>query len=561
MFEKRDNFAFQFREYNLRWIDATKTSNFGRAKGGCIFAFKKELKRKYDLNFVDINGNIILKGMFEGRIVYFIPKYLNGATWGTDFEQLREVMEVVSESPVEFCILGDLNARIGDLQVLDEEVLSGYPQIASIRKSCDTVIDAKGKKLLEFFEDYGGIILNGRTVGDCDGELTFQGAMGKSVIDYCCCSVDFLKHIDKFSVLSKPYSDHMPICIKISANTSETNVVKSISLPQKLFWNARNLHEYQIKLNQFVMCKEFECCANIDVKTEQLKKMIILAANCKQLPKLFEPKQKWFDSQCSNARQKMFRNLRMFQKHRLEQLKLKYKESARVFKKICWEKKRLYENNILLQLNNVKNANDWWSLANSIKMKKFTIGTNITLDMFKNYFSCLLSLQAPATLTIYPQPFIVNPILDAPITLTELCYALSTAKDNKAPGLDRIPSEFYKNAPLIFLKEVASYFNNIFETEQIPNSFRQSVIVPIYKKGDSNEVSNYRGLSLNDALYKLFTNVLFNRISSWLDEDNVLNEFQAGFRKGYSTIDNIFNVSSIVHLNFKKKQKGIYFFC
>ena len=79
----------------------------------------------------------------------------------------------------------------------------------------------------------------------------------------------------------------------------------------------------------------------------------------------------------------------------------------------------------------------------------------------------------------------------------------------------------------------------------MPISFRKSIIVSLFKKGDPNVAANYRALSLIDTVCKIFNNILLNR----LEKNNILNEFQAGFRKQYSTIDNIFNLVNIVKVH------------
>lgn len=73
-----------------------------------------------------------------------------------------------------------------------------------------------------------------------------------------------------------------------------------------------------------------------------------------------------------------------------------------------------------------------------------------------------------------------------------------------------------------------------------------------------NEVSNYRGISFMDCIAKLFTGLLLSRLNSWINENMVLNECQAGFRRGYSTTDNIFNLLSIIKLQTRIKRKKLY---
>ena len=98
-------------------------------------------------------------------------------------------------------------------------------------------------------------------------------------------------------------------------------------------------------------------------------------------------------------------------------------------------------------------------------------------------------------------PCNVDPFLDSPFEYIELLSVKKSLKHNKSTGLDGIPYEFYKNASPCFLNELLQMFNAIFIKKEMPISFRKSIIVPLFKKGDPNVAANYRGLSLQSAKY------------------------------------------------------------
>ena len=87
---------------------------------------------------------------------------------------------------------------------------------------------------------------------------------------------------------------------------------------------------------------------------------------------------------------------------------------------------------------------------------------------------------------------------------------------------------------LIYLTNI---FSNILKTKQIPDSWHEANIVILFEKGDPKDIKNYWSVSLLSRSYKIFTRLLQTRIERTLDE-NQLRE-QAGFRKGYSTIDHL----------------------
>jgi len=97
-------------------------------------------------------------------------------------------------------------------------------------------------------------------------------------------------------------------------------------------------------------------------------------------------------------------------------------------------------------------------------------------------------------------------------------------------------------------------------SETVPKSFQKAIIFPIFKKGDPKVTSNYRGICFQNALAKVFSALLLERLKNWVKNNNILTEFQAGFRKGYSTVDNIFSLTSIARSYIDSGKKLYAFF-
>ena len=86
------------------------------------------------------------------------------------------------------------------------------------------------------------------------------------------------------------------------------------------------------------------------------------------------------------------------------------------------------------------------------------------------------------------------------------------------------------------------------------------MIQPIYKgKGSVNDPDNFRGISLISCIAKIFTAVLNNRLTVYLNNSNILGEEQAGFRENYCTSDNnhIFVLNTLINI-YQSKYKQIY---
>ena len=129
-------------------------------------------------------------------------------------------------------------------------------------------------------------------------------------------------------------------------------------------------------------------------------------------------------------------------------------------------------------------------------------------------------------------------------------------KNNKATGPDQIYNEEIKATFEIMKNFYLKLFNGILDSGIFPDSWAEGLIVPIYKKkGSKDDPNNYRGVTLLSCLGKYFTSILnarFKKVS-----DNLISNIQAGFREGFSTMDHVFTIVSIINL-YKKMGIDLY---
>ena len=87
---------------------------------------------------------------------------------------------------------------------------------------------------------------------------------------------------------------------------------------------------------------------------------------------------------------------------------------------------------------------------------------------------------------------------------------------------------------------VTDLFNEILDTEIIPEQWEEVEIKIMHKKGNKTDINNYRPISLSSSMNKIFMKIIKNRIYQNLDENQGLE--QAGFRRDFSTIEHIFTL-------------------
>ena len=138
-------------------------------------------------------------------------------------------------------------------------------------------------------------------------------------------------------------------------------------------------------------------------------------------------------------------------------------------------------------------------------------------------------------------------ILNSPITEEEILRVIKNLKSNKASGYDDIVNEHIRCTIHIVLPIYCKLFNIVLNSGIIPESWSEGVIFLIYKnKGDTKDSSSYRHITLVSCPSKTFTSVLNDRLCEISDEVGLISESQTEFRKGYSTLDNIFSLHALI---------------
>ena len=131
--------------------------------------------------------------------------------------------------------------------------------------------------------------------------------------------------------------------------------------------------------------------------------------------------------------------------------------------------------------------------------------------------------------------------MSEPPTEEEICEAMSSLKENKAGGKSGILPEMVKSCMGGMMDYIVDLFTTVWREEQVPDEWRDALIVPIPKKGDCD---NWHGISLLDVMGKLFAKVIHRRLQKVVEE--VVPDFQCGFRSGRGCVDMIFCVRQLV---------------
>lgn len=130
-----------------------------------------------------------------------------------------------------------------------------------------------------------------------------------------------------------------------------------------------------------------------------------------------------------------------------------------------------------------------------------------------------------------------NPDLDAPFTLTELTFAISNLTRNTTPGKDRIHNKLLRNLSPECTAALLDYFNHCWTTNYLPPQWKHAEITLIPKPGKPVTLENLRPISLTSCVGKLYEHLVNNRLTAYLEDNNLLPHTMFGFRPHLSSQD------------------------
>ena len=582
-----------------------KLSHHGRYSGGVTVLVRNDWSRFVNKIDVDSENTVVLlidKDLLGGEkdlllISVYIPpcdsNYWNTSQNGFGIESLEntilDLSNVYVNSLVVIC--GDLNARTADKNIdfslsedMDQECMDYYCE-ALKRSSHDSLVNEFGEQLLELCNVYDMMILNGLTRWNYDDSATYFSENGHSVLDYYLLSLDGLSILPqiKLEVNDMIDSDHLPVSLVINFDQIKATNSEQVSNKEtvtRTIWQKDKVSEFRdnfISLDCKTMLDKAteEIDSNIDTALQTFNECLKTAANCMQ-KQIKQPNSRsnapWFDEECKKARKECRKKLKTLKKNMkrsktsCEESRVEFVKSRKGYKKLIRLKKQANQKSKAESLeNNLHNPSTFWkevknlggcnckTIENKLKIEDwykhfqnvFKECDDTTSGDFENHCEGSISEDS-------------DHILNAKITEEEVRQAIHNLNNGKAGGTDGIIPEMLKTGGEEVICFLTKLYNKVFDCGIYPQEWAKAIVVPVFKKGDPDKPDNYRGISLINTTCKCYTAILNKRLYTWLEDRNIIVENQAGFRRNYSTVDQIFNLYSVIQKLLNKKGQKIY---
>ena len=139
-----------------------------------------------------------------------------------------------------------------------------------------------------------------------------------------------------------------------------------------------------------------------------------------------------------------------------------------------------------------------------------------------------------------------NDIINQNFTLNEITSAIDSLKNNKAPGTDCIPSEFFKQCKNQIAGDLVLLFNYFVEYKEFPDIWCEGVKSALFKSGDFHDLNNYRGITILPVIENIFEMAFYRRMMFVNEAFNKIDINNGGFLPGSRTSDNIFILNGLI---------------
>lgn len=239
--------------------------------------------------------------------------------------------------------------------------------------------------------------------------------------------------------------------------------------------------------------------------------------------------------------------------------------------------KENYNNNLEEMISNTQRGNKtFWQIMGRFmdKSKKDTVipplqmsgGAYAFTDFEKattlNDYFCSISFIDDSNIELPYFENRTNSQIDTIIVnQTEIIDILSSLQINKACGPDGISHRMLKYTSETVALPLCKLFNMSLQRRSYPHLWKSAIVMPLFKKGDKSDTSNYRPISLISCVGKSFERVIFKHVYNHLISNSLIYKYQSGFLPGHSTVHHLIEVTHQTCLALENHEINCQVFC
>ncbi|XP_042329973.1 uncharacterized protein LOC121934055 [Sceloporus undulatus] len=318
-----------------------------------------------------------------------------------------------------------------------------------------------------------------------------MAAGGRSSIDYVLSSPVLMNLITAFEVCHRIESDHMPLVVSMVlpklATPSSINPETFVNYERlkRIHWNSRTIEAVSEIFKEACALTVINDLANsttIENALVNYGKIISIVSN--KTATYINPtrgRNSWFDKSCLIEKKNLRQIFQLALNSPEENFRPYLKARVEFYKYIEDKKKAFYQQN-WADLDRDLNSNDtktfWIAVRRHLNNNLKLSSPGIQPQIWVSYFTNKMQTKSIDNIVVIANPSIIW----SPVSPDEVYQLILKLKSAKSPGYDTITAEVLKHCPELWSKALANLFTLVNNTGVIPTSWKDSIIIPIFKK-------------------------------------------------------------------------------
>ncbi|KAK3507125.1 hypothetical protein QTP70_007820 [Hemibagrus guttatus] len=493
---------------------------------------------------------------------YGVDSKRNGVGVVLKEEFVRNVLEVGCELEEKERFWSELDEVMESIPTGDEEVMGKF----GVKER-----NLEGQMVVDFAKRMDMAVVNTYFQKREEHRVTYKSGGRRTQVDYILCRRGNLKEISDCKVVvgESVARQHRMVVCRMTLMVCKKKRSK-IEIEKKTKWwklkKEECCEEFRQKLRQaldgqVVLPDDWETTA--EVIRETGRKVLGVSSGRRK-----EDKETWWwNEEVQDSIQRKKLSKKKWDMDRTEENRQEYKElQRRVNREVSKAKQKAYDE-LYTRLDTREGEKDLYRLARQrdrdgkdvqqVRVIKDRNGRVLTSEesvqrRWKEYFEELMNEENEREKRVEGVNSVEQKV--DKIRKDEVRKALKRMKSGKAVGPDDIPVEVWKCLGEAAVEFLTSLFNRVLESERMPEEWRRSVLVPIFKnKGDVQSCSNYREIKLMSHTMKLWERVVEARLRKVVE----ICEQQYGFMPRKSTTDAIFALRILME-KYRDGQRELY---
>ena len=231
----------------------------------------------------------------------------------------------------------------------------------------------------------------------------------------------------------------------------------------------------------------------------------------------------------------------------------------------------------LIDQYSLNNGKDFWKLAKTLikstgtstsipPLLNMTTG-NIEVEdkdksnLLNNYFASISTVDDDGSDVPHCDCRTDHNLSSIHITEEDIIDIIKSLNIKKASGIDEISHLMLRNTVQTVYKPLYLLFTKSLELCVYPSTWKIARVLPIFKKGDKNDPSNYRPISLLSTVGKVFERVIHKYLHNFLVSNDLLYKYQCGFLPNNSTVYQLLEIYHNICMNLESKENTCLVFC